>query len=46
MLSEFAFEHITIRSKIHTQTNKATWISPNQTTQIQIDHILVNANKK
>lgn len=37
---------MTLRSTIPTYTNKATWISPNQTTQIQIDHILINVNKK
>ena len=47
MLREFAFAHnMTIRSTIPILTNKAAWISQNQTIQIQTNHILGNANKK
>jgi hypothetical protein len=46
MLREFAFANnfiINITQFPHRQINKATCISPDQTTQIEIDDILVNA---
>lgn len=49
MLREFAFaNNIIINSTQfpHKKINKATWISPDQITQMQIDDLLVNAYNK
>jgi hypothetical protein len=49
MLCEFAFaDNMIIMSYQfqHKQIYEATWISPDETTLHQIDHLFVNANKK
>jgi hypothetical protein len=49
MLCEFPFANdmiITSTQFQYQQIYKATWISPDETTLTQIDHSVVNANKK
>ena len=49
ILCEYAFANnmITISTQFQLkQIQQATWTSPDQTTINQIDHVLINANKK